>query len=192
LPHLGKAYHDALTQLPNRTLMFDRLNLAIARNARTRRLLVVCFADLDNFKPINDNFGHAAGDRVLIEVARRLRTSVRGGDTVARLGGDEFIVLLSELEDESEVLPAVERMINTLNQPLEIDGHVINVEVSMGYSIYPDDSENATGLISLADQAMYDAKYSDSGKVRRYRPRRTEAEDSDRKTMSSNKASADN
>jgi hypothetical protein len=92
-----KANYDPLTHLPNRSLLFDRLTQAIARNVRSHRLLAVCFIDLDEFKPINDTYGHEAGDRVLIEVAQRFQASVRGDDTVARLGGDEFVVLLAQV-----------------------------------------------------------------------------------------------
>lgn len=164
-----KAYYDSLTHLPNRTLLLDRLSLAIARNARTRHLLAVCFVDLDNFKPVNDNFGHAIGDQVLIEVARRLDTSVRGGDTVARLGGDEFIVLLGELETEEEAGQAVERLLLSLRKPLQADGKKVEIQASIGYVLYPNDCSDEESLIELADEAMYRVKDEGGGSIRRHR-----------------------
>lgn len=165
-----KAYYDALTQLPNRSLLFDRLAQAIARNARNQRVLAVCFVDLDNFKPINDAFGHDTGDRVLIEVARRLQASVRGDDTVARLGGDEFVVLLSEMENAQEAELAVDRLLLSLSEPLITGGKQINMQASIGYALYPDDSNDRESLLNLSDQAMYQAKSSGGNRVRRYLP----------------------
>ena len=166
-----KAYYDALTQLPNRSLLSDRITQAIARNARNQRLLAVCFVDLDEFKPINDTYGHDAGDRVLIEVARRLQSSVRGDDTVARLGGDEFVVLLGEMENTQEAELAVDRLLFSLSEPL-IAGwkQQINMQASIGYALYPDDSMDKESLLHLSDQAMYKAKSSGGNCVRRYLP----------------------
>lgn len=163
-----KAYYDALTHLPNRSLLFDRLTQAIARNSRTKNLLAVCFVDLDDFKPINDTFGHDAGDRVLIEVARRLQTAVRGDDTVARLGGDEFVVLLGEIENAQEAEQAVERLLHSLAAPMEFKGKKINVEASIGYALYPDDCKDIESLLNLSDSAMYQAKSSGGNGIRRY------------------------
>lgn len=146
-----KAYYDALTQLPNRSLLFDRLTQAIARNTRNEQLLAVCFVDLDNFKPINDAFGHNTGDRVLIEVAHRLQSSVRGDDTVARLGGDEFIVLLGDLANEQETELAVNRLHLSLFEPLTTDRQKINLHASIGYALHPNDSINKNHLLNLSD-----------------------------------------
>lgn len=165
-----KAYYDALTQLPNRSLLFDRLVQAIARNARNQRVLAVCFLDLDNFKPINDTFGHDTGDRVLIEVARRLQASVRGDDTVARLGGDEFVVLLGEMDNAQEAELAVDRLLLSLSEPLITGGKQINMQASIGYALYPDDSRDRESLLNLSDHAMYQAKSSGGNRVRRYLP----------------------
>lgn len=154
----NKAYYDSLTHLPNRSLMFDRLRQAISRNARSRRQLAVCFADLDNFKQINDRFGHNVGDRVLLEVAQRLSGSIRSDDTVARLGGDEFVILLNELENERNAEMAVKRLLDSLMEPLAIEEREIDIKGSIGYALYPDDSEDADELIALADRAMYQIK----------------------------------
>jgi diguanylate cyclase (GGDEF)-like protein len=164
----SKAYYDALTQLPNRSLLFDRLTQAIARNTRNKHLLAVCFVDLDNFKPINDSFGHDTGDRVLIEVARRLQASVRGDDTVARLGGDEFVVLLGEMENSQEAELAVHRLLLSLSESLITGGKQISMQASIGYALYPDDSEDREGLLNMSDQAMYQAKSSGGNRIRRY------------------------
>jgi diguanylate cyclase (GGDEF)-like protein len=163
-----KAYYDALTQLPNRSLLYDRLTQAIARHARNQRLLAVCFIDLDNFKPINDTFGHDAGDRVLIEVARRLQASVRGDDTVARLGGDEFVVLLGEIENEQEAALSVNRLIHSLSEPLISGGETINIHASIGYALYPSDGMGLENLLNLSDQAMYQVKSSGGNRTQRY------------------------
>jgi diguanylate cyclase (GGDEF)-like protein len=163
-----KAYYDALTRLPNRSLLHDRLTQAVARNSRNQRLLAVCFVDLDDFKPINDTFGHDAGDRVLIEVARRLQSSVRGDDTVARLGGDEFVVLLGEMENPQEAKLSVNRLLISLSEPLITGGKKINLHASIGYALHPNDSKDVESLLNLSDQAMYQAKTSGGNSVRRY------------------------
>lgn len=165
-----KAYYDALTQLPNRSLLSDRIAQAIARSTRNQRLLAVCFVDLDNFKPVNDTFGHDTGDQVLIEVAKRLQSSVRGGDTVARLGGDEFVVLLGEMENVQEVELAVDRLLLSLFEPLIAGKKQINMQASIGYALYPDDSKDREHLLNMSDQAMYQAKSSGGNCVRRYLP----------------------
>jgi diguanylate cyclase (GGDEF)-like protein len=165
-----KAYYDALTHLPNRSLLSDRLVQSIARNARNQSVLAVCFVDLDNFKPINDTFGHDTGDRVLIEVARRLQTAVRGDDTVARLGGDEFVVLLGEMDNAQEAELAVDRLLISLFEPLITGGKKVNLQASIGYALYPDDGSDMESLLNLSDLAMYHAKSSGGNCVRRYLP----------------------
>ena len=165
-----KANYDALTHLPNRSLLFDRLTQAIARNVRSQRLLAVCFVDLDKFKPINDTYGHEAGDRVLIEVARRFQASVRGDDTVARLGGDEFVVLLGEIENIKEAELTVGRLLISLSEPLIFAGNRIDLQASIGYALFPEDSRDGDGLLHHADQAMYQAKRSGRNCIRKYHP----------------------
>jgi len=166
----NKAYYDTLTHLPNRSLLFDRFEQAIARNMRAQHLLAVYFLDLDDFKPINDSYGHEAGDRVLVEVSRRLLAAVRGGDTVARLGGDEFIVLVGDLEDEHKARLVAERLLLALNKPMELAGKKIAVHASIGYALHPNDGGDAETLTELADQAMYLAKSAGGRAIRRYRP----------------------
>jgi diguanylate cyclase (GGDEF)-like protein len=128
----------------------------------------VCFVDLDNFKPINDTFGHDVGDRLLIEVARRLQASVRGNDTVARLGGDEFVVLVGEMQNDLEAEQAVGRLLSSLSDPFITDGKQIKMQASIGYALYPDDSNDKEILLNLADQAMYQSKSSGGNQFRRY------------------------
>lgn len=164
----SKAYYDGLTGLPNRHLLFDRFETAIAHSTRHHFLMAVCFVDLDNYKPINDRYGHTVGDRVLMSVARNLKRTVRGADTVARLGGDEFIVLLNELEEEHEAKLAVQRVMTAFQQPLNVEGHSIAVNASIGYALYPRDGEDAETLIELADRAMYRAKTSGHGRCVRF------------------------
>ena len=156
LEHL--AHFDPLTQLPNRMLLGDRMQLAMAQTGRNGKTLGVCYLDLDGFKPVNDLYGHATGDRLLVEVAQRLKACVRGGDTVSRLGGDEFVMLLSGLENVHECDLAVGRVIHMLTQPFLIGGHSIAISASIGVTLFPHDGSDADTLLRHADQAMYEAK----------------------------------
>jgi diguanylate cyclase (GGDEF)-like protein len=165
-----KANYDALTNLPNRSLLFDRLAQAIARNVRSQHVLAVCFVDLDEFKPINDTYGHEAGDRVLIEIARRFQASVRGEDTVARIGGDEFVVLLGEMESNKEAELTVGRLLLSLSEPLIFEGNRFELQASIGYALFPEDSRDGDDLLHCADQAMYQAKRSGRNGIRKYYP----------------------
>lgn len=152
------AHFDALTQLPNRMLLGDRMQLAMAQAERSGKSLAVCYLDLDGFKPVNDTFGHATGDRLLIEVGQRLRQCVRAGDTVARLGGDEFVLLLGGLQDEHECDIALARVISALSQPFLVGSHTITISASIGVTLYPLDGSDTDTLLRHADQAMYEAK----------------------------------
>lgn len=152
------AYHDALTQLPNRVLLTDRLQQAMAQTRRDQRRLAVCYLDLDNFKPINDVWGHAQGDQVLIEAASRLKSAVRAGDTVARLGGDEFILLLGDLADMEECEHTLQRVLAGLQQSFIVAGQPIALTASIGVTLYPDDASDPDSLLRHTDQAMYAAK----------------------------------
>jgi diguanylate cyclase (GGDEF)-like protein/PAS domain S-box-containing protein len=156
LEHL--AHFDALTQLPNRMLLGDRMQLAMAQTERSGKMLAICYLDLDNFKPINDQFGHSAGDYLLIEVAHRLKTCVRAGDTVSRLGGDEFVLLISNLDDLHECDHAIARVSAALAQPFHISEHPVTISASLGVTLYPHDGADADTLLRHADQAMYAAK----------------------------------
>lgn len=154
------AHYDALTGIPNRTLLGDRMRQAIAHGERNSTLVAVCYLDLDGFKAINDEAGHEGGDIVLVEVAQRLNRCLRSGDTVARLGGDEFVVLLQGIKESSECLAMVERMLDAVCQPIAVDKHTYRPTVSIGVSIYPIDDEAPDTLLRHADQAMYTAKQS--------------------------------
>jgi diguanylate cyclase (GGDEF)-like protein/PAS domain S-box-containing protein len=154
------AYRDPLTGLPNRRLLDDRLDMAIAQAHRHGRRVGVLFLDLDRFKNINDSFGHAVGDEVLIELARRLEACVREGDTVARLGGDEFIVILADIEQTEEAWRAAERILAALRQPLLLQGQELPITCSLGLSVYPDHGTSREILLGHADAAMYRVKES--------------------------------
>ncbi len=164
------AHYDALTGIPNRTLLSDRMHQAIARTAREQNMLAVCYLDLDGFKPINDQLGHEAGDRVLIEIARRIQQTIRGGDTVARLGGDEFVILLLGLERGDECIHTLERLLASIAQTIEINGSEFSLSASIGVSIYPLDDEDSDTLLRHADQAMYLAKQSGKNRFHIYDP----------------------
>jgi diguanylate cyclase len=152
------AYHDTLTGLPNRRLLLDRLTQVIAQAERQNRRVALVFFDVDGFKAINDRFGHAKGDKVLQEVARRLSACLRVTDTACRYGGDEFIVMLPEVEGGGS-LGVVERKIRRkLAEPYLVDGATIAVTLSMGTAIYPEDAKDHDRLIKLADAAMYSVK----------------------------------
>jgi len=164
------AHFDALTQLPNRMLLSDRLQLAMAQTVRNGDLLAVCYLDLDGFKPVNDEYGHAVGDRLLVEVAQRLKLCVRAGDTVARLGGDEFVLLFSALGDEHECDHAVGRIISALSSPFDMLGHSITISASVGVTLYPSDPSDADTLLRHADQAMYAAKQAGRNRYHLFDP----------------------
>ena len=153
------ARHDPLTGLPNRLLLMDRLDQAIAATRRSGSILAVCFLDLDGFKAVNDQFGHAVGDAVLREVARRLKGTMRGGDTLARIGGDEFILLLSGARARPEINRALERMVTVARQPVEFPPHeLMRLSASVGVAAFPDDATDPQQLLRCADAAMYLAK----------------------------------
>jgi diguanylate cyclase (GGDEF)-like protein/PAS domain S-box-containing protein len=152
------AHFDALTELPNRNLFYDRLRQALPSAQRNRNLVAVGFLDLDNFKPVNDRFGHAFGDRLLVEVANRLRLSLRGADTVARLGGDEFVILLTELRSVGELEPVLERLLRDVAAPFRSEDKEVYVSASLGITLFPLDQSDPDALLRHADQAMYQAK----------------------------------
>ena len=156
LEHL--AHFDALTHLPNRVLLADRLQMALSQARRNGQTLAVCYLDLDEFKPVNDRFGHQFGDRLLIEIAKRLSQSLRGGDTVARLGGDEFVLLLNDVESVEQCELALTRLLRNAAEPMLIDGHSIQVSASIGVTLFPQDDADADALLRHADQSLYVAK----------------------------------
>jgi diguanylate cyclase (GGDEF)-like protein len=147
-----------LTSLPNRRLLDDRLEQTIAHVKRHGKNLAVCYLDLDGFKPINDQFGHEYGDRVLVIIAARLESMSRADDTVARLGGDEFVLLWSNIVEESDCIRALERILDKISEPMLIEGESVTVSASIGVTLYPDDNVDADSLLRHADHAMYTAK----------------------------------
>jgi len=153
------AHFDVLTGIPNRALLADRMHQAIAQTSRTRSLLAICYLDLDGFKAINDTLGHAAGDRVLVEMAKRLASCLRGGDTVARLGGDEFVLLLLGLAQVDECEFALRRILEAASYPVEaVAGQLVALSASIGVTLYPHDLAEGDALLRHADSAMYRAK----------------------------------
>jgi len=152
------ADHDALTGLPNRRLLEDRLTQALALSYRNRKQTAAMFIDLDRFKTINDSLGHAVGDILLQEVAKRLVGELREGDTVCRVGGDEFVIVLPEIRRGSDAAQVAQKIIETLSLPITIDGRELTITPSIGISVFPDDGRDAESLIRNADAAMYHAK----------------------------------
>lgn len=157
------AHHDPLTGLLNRTYFQEHLIHAIAHAKREQTFLAVLFMDLDRFKPINDTYGHTAGDNILIQIAERLTTCVRADDILARFGGDEFIILLGNLDDCDLVNIIIDRIISTMSKPFFILDNSFTINVSIGISLYPIDEVNPEMLISKADFAMYINKKKNSG-----------------------------
>jgi len=152
------AYHDALTNLPNRLLFKDRLSVALSHAHREGASLAVLFLDLDRFKVINDSLGHNIGDQLLQAVAARIQACVRDSDTVARLGGDEFTILLPRLLRSQDVAPVANKIIEAVRYPFHIEGREFFITTSIGISVYPEDGSDAETLIKNADTAMYQAK----------------------------------
>lgn len=162
------ANHDQLTGLPNRTLLMDRLHQAMAQSLRTGLILAICYLDLDGFKPINDIHGHEAGDTVLVEIAARLRRSVREGDTVARVGGDEFVLLLWGLAGIEECHQTLNRVIAEVDRPLALGDTEVAVTVSIGVTFFPGDGKDPVLLTAQADSAMYRAKLAGGNRFSRF------------------------
>ncbi|MCB1916171.1 MAG: EAL domain-containing protein [Rhodocyclaceae bacterium] len=159
------AHHDALTGLPNRVLLSDRLQRAMGLARRHENLLAVCYLDLDGFKPINDRYGHAAGDMLLVAVAARLTALLRESDSVARLGGDEFVLLLGDIADRADCVRVLDRLVAGLGEAYLIDEqHSVQIAASVGVALFPSDDVDADTLLRHADQAMYVAKEAGRGR----------------------------
>ncbi len=154
------AHFDQLTGLPNRTLLRERVNHALARAMRSGSGVATLILDMDRFKEINDMLGHEVGDKLLIKAAKRIRANVRDQDTVARLGGDEFAVVLEGVSEAKEVLPVIERIVDSLREVTTVDGHEVNTSTSIGIAMYPENGSNLSELLRAADLAMYQAKSS--------------------------------
>jgi len=162
---LRVALHDALTDLPNRSLLEDRLFQAIARSRRNRKLAALLYLDLDQFKPVNDRYGHQAGDIVLQTVAGRMLACVRETDTVARLGGDEFAIVLDEIDQQEQAEIVAAKLIAAIGEPITLpEGATVNVSCSIGVVLCPTNGVNLISLMQAADQAMYTCKGTGSGR----------------------------
>ncbi len=155
---LKQAHFDSLTGLPNRFLSLDRLNQQMVEADRDACKVAVLFLDLDNFKKVNDTLGHDVGDKLLIDVGKRLKAAVRSGDTVARFGGDEFVILLGGIKKEEEAAVVAEVLIRKMAPPFIVDKREFQVGASIGISIYPDDADSVKAMLRNADTAMYNAK----------------------------------
>ncbi|MCC6073097.1 putative bifunctional diguanylate cyclase/phosphodiesterase [Massilia sp. GCM10020059] len=153
-----QAYHDILTDLPNRMLFKDRLGLAVIQAKRKLTELAVMFIDLDRFKLVNDTLGHVKGDELLQQVALRLKDCLRRGDTLARQGGDEFTIVLPELRDREDAKAIADKFLECLQKPFDLDGHQVHISASIGIAIYPGDGESIDELLRHADIAMYQVK----------------------------------
>ena len=163
------AHHDSLTELPNRYLLLDRLSQAIASSNRNQTSFALCFIDLDGFKPVNDKYGHDAGDFVLREVGRRLTECIRENDTVARIGGDEFVLILVDVEIASGIHATLDRILAAIKKPIAIpEGVEVIISLSMGVTIFPEDLSAPDDLLNHADEAMYVAKNKGPGQYSFY------------------------
>ncbi len=158
------AYHDPLSGLPNRLLFADRLEQAVKQSERRGRFIAVAYIDIDNFKRINDDFGHKAGDDLLVTLGERMRLSLRDGDTLARIGGDEFAALLVDLKHPEDYEIALSRLLEAAAQPLTIGGHTVSVSASIGLALHPDHGASPSQLMQNADAAMYQAKHDGKGR----------------------------
>jgi diguanylate cyclase (GGDEF)-like protein len=163
------AHHDALTGLPNRLLLRDRLQQALSQSQRHRQCVAVLFIDLDHFKHVNDAHGHHVGDLLLQQAARRIVLALRSSDTVSRQGGDEFIALLPDLGDPQEAMPVCQGLLRTLATPFEVEGHVLHLSASIGVASSPGDSDDIDTLMRCADMAMYEAKSAGRNRAQFFR-----------------------
>ena len=165
------AQYDALTDLPNRALLSDRLHQALSNAKREQKHLALMFIDFDKFKPINDSLGHGTGDKLLVKAALRMQRCMRESDTVARIGGDEFVVLLPNIEAELDAKIVAEKIRQAVELPFEIEEYTLNISVSIGIAIYPEHGEDEIELSKNADCAMYSAKQAGRNNVMVYHDR---------------------
>jgi diguanylate cyclase (GGDEF)-like protein len=161
LTHL--ATHDFLTNLPNRMLLEDRFDQAVARAQRSKKKFGVVALDLDKFKQINDTYGHPFGDKVLIEIAWRLSEAIRTSDTCARVGGDEFTVIAEGINNKHDLIRVMEKLSQALLEPIRIEDRAVKVTASIGASIYPNHGQDMETLMKAADVALYRVKGAYSG-----------------------------
>ena len=177
------AHYDLLTELPNRALLGDRLQMSMAQARRSEKRLAVCLLDLDGFKQVNDRLGHAAGDALLIAFAQRMREQLRQTDTLARLGGDEFVILINDLDSYEECSDAIRRIIFCASQPYTLGDETANISTSIGITIYPDDGADPDLLLRHADQAMYIAKQTGGSRYFMFDPSKDLAARADRNAL---------
>lgn len=159
-----QATHDALTGLANRWLFTEALDQALSLAERTGRRVALLLLDLDGFKSVNDSFGHAVGDKLLVDVAQSLKAQVRASDMVARIGGDEFVVLLRDLDKPSDAVVVADKLVAALSAPRTIDGFALKTGCSVGIAMYPGDAQDPEALMRCADLAMYHAKAQGRGR----------------------------
>ena len=162
------AMHDCLTNLPNRSLFEELCLTALARANRQKNMLAILFVDLDRFKDVNDDFGHAAGDSLLQSVSKRSRDCIRETDTVARMGGDEFAIVIVDVIKLEDVRRQAQRIVHEISRPFTVKGHEITITASIGISIYPSDGEDMPTLLENADAAMYKVKEDGKNNYRFY------------------------
>ncbi len=172
LDHL--AHYDALTELPNRLLFRERLIHSLSMSVRKKTKVAVLFLALDRFKNINDTLGHGVGDQLLAKIASRLRQVVRVGDTVGRISGDEFCLILEDIQNVTDIVPIVEKILSVFSQQIQIDEHMLRVSASMGIAVSPDNSSDADDLLSFSDSAMYEAKEAGRNTYKFYTAEMTE------------------
>ena len=164
------AHFDALTGLPNRRLLTDRLEQAVLRASRSGRLAAVCFIDLDGFKAVNDAHGHAVGDRYLMGLSEHIKSVLRPGDTLSRLGGDEFVLLLTDLGSVKETTQILDRVLQAARQPVQAEGQLLSLSASIGVSLFPNDGHDPDTLLRHADQTMYLAKQGGKNRYQLFDP----------------------
>jgi diguanylate cyclase (GGDEF)-like protein len=169
------AFYDPLTGLVNRVLFMDRLEHEISHARRSKQTIAVMFLDLDGFKGVNDGLGHEAGDKLLVEFARRISALMRRSDTFARIGGDEFAVLLKEIKNQLDAEDVANKILQTMESEWLVDGKQVSIGVSIGISLYPSEEVDAGGLLKKADQAMYQAKLGGRNRYSLYHPSIDEA-----------------
>ena len=163
------AHHDTLTGLPNRTLFFDRLGIALAQSQRNQKGVAITMLDLDNFKDVNDTLGHDVGDLLLKAAAERLSAELRKGDTVARFGGDEFLLILPDLNVIEDAIQVAQKILDSFRKPFLIDTHQLILTTSIGIAVYPQDGTEEDILLKNADKAMYQAKQTGRDRYQLYK-----------------------
>lgn len=154
------AHFDALTGLPNRALLSDRMQQAMSQSQQRKQSMAVVYIDLDGFKSVNDNHGHDVGDELLIIISQRMNTALREVDTLARMGGDEFVALLTDFEKPEDCEPVLARLLQVASEPVTLGDAVLQVSASIGVTFFPEDRSDAELLLRHADEAMYQAKES--------------------------------